>query len=181
MLTKKQFLTETRGSVAVEFAVVSMLAMMVILFILNAALIFYLNQALDVATSQAARQIVTGSAQAASLNSSGFRANLCALVPKTMDCGKLTINLYTVPKAAAPAGFYAYVNADVSGLRMPDLGNATGQFSLGGRGDYQYLQVIYPITFPPAAILSWLSGGATYQGAPVYLAVSTAAFRNEQF
>ncbi|SFG30177.1 hypothetical protein [Methylobacterium gossipiicola] len=98
-----------------------------------------------------------------------------------MTCDNLIINLYVVPKEVQPSGFYKFVNADRSGLLIPDITSGSSQFNLGGRGDYQYLQVIYPITFPGAAIMMWLSGGRTYNGTPAYLAISTAAFRNEQF
>jgi Flp pilus assembly protein TadG len=179
---KKQCLSDDRGSVAVEFAIISLTAVITIVFILTASMVLYLNQTLDNATAQVSRQIMTGSAQAASINSSAFRVDLCKLLPRTIDCSLLVINLYVVPKSAGPSGFYNFVNADLSGLSLPDLSNGgTGQFTLGARGEYQYLQVIYPITFPPALILKWLSGGATYKGAPAFIAISTAAFRNELF
>jgi hypothetical protein len=41
--------------------------------------------------------------------------------------------------------------------------------------------VIYPITFMPAAFASILDSSATFNGAPAYLTVSTAAFRNELY
>lgn len=165
---------------AVEFALVFLAAVTLILFILCAALILYLNQALDHATTQASRKIITGSAQTTSLSSADFRSQVCDLLPKTMTCANLIINLYTLNRESGPGGFYRFVNADRSGLSLPDLSPGAGQFDLGARGAYQYLQVIYPITFPPAPILKWLSG-ATFNGAPAYLAMSTAAFRNEQF
>jgi len=181
MLTGKRYASDNRGSVAVEFALVSLTAVMLILFILCGGLILYLNQALDQATTQASRNVMTGAAQTAAISSSDFRAQVCAGLPRTMTCANLIINLYTVNKEAGPGGFYRFVNADRSGLSLPDLSQGAGQFNLGVRGDYQYLQVIYPITFAPTPILKWLSGGATFNGAPAYLAISTAAFRNEQF
>ncbi|MCJ2084071.1 TadE/TadG family type IV pilus assembly protein [Methylobacterium sp. J-090] len=181
MWIAKKYLYDDRGAVAVEFAIVSLVAILVIVFTLSAGLVLYLNQALDYATAQASRQIITGSAQATSLNSSNFRTSLCGYLPKAMICDNVVINLYVVPKAAGPAGYYAFANADMSGLAIPDLSSGSGRYTLGIRGDFQYLQVIYPITLPPAAIMSWLSGRATYKGVPAYLAVSTAAFRNEQF
>lgn len=176
-----QYLHDDRGAAAVEFALVSLVAILVVIFTLSAGLVLYLNQALDYATVQASRQILTGSAQAQSLSASGFRASLCGSLPKALACDDVTINLYVVPKAGRPSGYYAYTKPDLSGLAIPNLSGGSGQYTLGIRGDFQYLQVVYPITLLPAAIMSWLGGGTTYKGAPAYLAVSTAAFRNEQF
>lgn len=181
MRSGRQFRLDERGAAAVEFAIVSLIAILVIVFILSAGLVLYLNQALDYATAQASRQIITGSAQAKSFGSSDFRTSLCGFLPRTMDCEKISINLYVVPKAGGPAGYYAFTKPDMSGLAIPDPSTGTGTYTLGVRGDFQYLLVVYPITLPTAAIASWLGAGTQYKGAPAYLAVSTAAFRNEQF
>lgn len=181
MRTVKQYLYDERGATAVEFAIVSLIAILVIVFILSAALVLYLNQVLDYATAQASRQIITGSAQAQSMGSSAFRTSLCSYLPKPIFCENIVINLYVVPKAGGPAGYYTFVKPDKSGLLIPDLSSGSGNYTLGVRGDFQYLQVIYPITLPTVAVISWLSGGTVYRGAPAYLAVSSAAFRNEQF
>ena len=89
--------------------------------------------------------------------------------------------MQTVAEAAQPAGYYALVNGDQSGLIIPSLSNAGAQFNPGNQGSYVYLQVIYPVTFLPAFVAKLLGANATYNGAAAYLAVSTAAFRNEQY
>ncbi len=91
------------------------------------------------------------------------------------------MNLYKIPQAVQPAGYYSYVKSDMSGLKIPALTPGTGTFDLGTQGDFQYLQVIYPITFLPSGFASILSGGATFNGQAAYLAIATAAFRNEQY
>ena len=57
----------------------------------------------------------------------------------------------------------------------------SGQFTLGSQGDYQYLQVIYPITFLPSFMTAWLDASTKYNGKPAYLIISTAAFRVESY
>ena len=64
---------------------------------------------------------------------------------------------------------------------IPPLDNGATSFSTGARGSYEYLQVIYPITFLPSLVSDILSNGQVYKGNPAYLAISTAAFRNEQY
>ena len=61
------------------------------------------------------------------------------------------------------------------------LSNSGSKYDPGIQSDYVYLQVIYPITILPSFMSSILSGGATYNGSPAFLAVSTAAFRNENY
>ncbi|GJE58420.1 hypothetical protein MPOCJGCO_0501 [Methylobacterium trifolii] len=156
---------------------------MTLLFILVTAAILYINQVLDYATTRASRQIMTGStqSQATPATLSSFTQSLCSYLPAVISCSNVVVNLYVVPKAVQPSGYYGYVKSDMSGLVVPALTPGSGQFNLGTRGDYQYLQVIYPITFLPSAFAPMLSGGLTYNGKAAYLAISTVAFRNEQY
>ncbi|MBD8907231.1 TadE/TadG family type IV pilus assembly protein [Methylorubrum zatmanii] len=177
------YVKDERGATTVEFALIGATFLLTMMFAMATALVLYINQVLDTATTRAARQILTGSLQSQSTppTLASFKQSLCAYLPATMSCNDVIVNLYIVPEAAQPSGYYTYVKADLSGLALPDVNTGSGQFNLGVRGAYQYLQVIYPITFLPRIVSSWLSGGATYNGKPAYLAVSAAAFRNEQY
>ncbi|WP_281041289.1 TadE/TadG family type IV pilus assembly protein [Methylobacterium nonmethylotrophicum] len=176
-------LRDRSGSTTVEFAIVGMLFLTTLLFTMVVAQILYFNQKLDYATGRAARDIVIGNAQSQSPPASraAFTQALCGYLPAAMSCGDVIVNLYVVPKAAQPSGYYTYAKSDMSGLVLPSLTPGSGQFTLGNRGDYQYLQVIYPVTFLPALLSGWLGAGATYNGKAAYLLMSTAAFRVEQF
>ncbi|GEP01344.1 hypothetical protein GCM10007887_08930 [Methylobacterium haplocladii] len=140
----------------------------------------YLSQELDFATSQAARMIMTGSAQASSMTQSTLTNKICSKLPASVACSDLIVNLYIVPKSSSPGGYFIYVKADLSGLIIPPLTPGSGQFNLGIQGDYQYLQVIYPITLLPS-FMADIFGGTKYKGSSAYLAVSTAVFRNEKY
>ncbi|MBB2963236.1 TadE/TadG family type IV pilus assembly protein [Methylobacterium sp. R2-1] len=179
----RYYISNEEGSTAVEFALVGTAFILTLLFVLGAALVAYMNQALDNATVRASRQILIGGLQTQSTAATlaSFKQSVCGYLPAAFSCNDVVVNLYVVPKAGQPSGYYAFVNKDMNGLAVPNLATGTGQFSLGGRGDYQYLQVIYPITFLPPQISSWLSGGATFNGKPAFLAISSAAFRNEQY
>ncbi|SEP48798.1 TadE-like protein [Methylobacterium sp. ap11] len=173
---------DEKGSTAVEFALVGMMFMSVILFTMVVAEILYFGQKLDFATEQATRQIIVGKAQTQTTppTLAGFTQSLCAQLPAAMSCSDVIVNLYVVPKATAP-GYYAYVKSDQSGLTLPALTPGSGQFTLGSQGDYQYLQVIYPITFLPSFMTAWLDASTMYNGKPAYLIISTAAFRVESY
>lgn len=177
----RNFLGDRRGAAAVEFALVGTLFIMTMLLVMVIGAILYIAQAVDYATTAAARDILTGSAQTSSVTLGAFTQSLCSRLPPGIKCSNLIVNLYKVTQSSGSGGYYAYVKADSSGLKIPALTPGTGTFDLGGQGDYQYLQVIYPITFLPAGFASMLSGGATFNGQAAYLATATAAFRNEQY
>lgn len=181
MVRLQNFLGDRRGAAAVEFALVGTLFIMTTLFVMLVGAILYITQAIDYATNAAARDILTGAAQANSVTASTFTQSLCGRLPPGITCANLIVNLYTVTEASQPGGYYTYVKSDTSGLTIPALTPGMGTFNLGKQGDYQYLQVIYPITFLPSGFASILSGGATFNGQAAYLAIATAAFRNEQY
>jgi Flp pilus assembly protein TadG len=168
------------GSTAVEFALVGLLFIATILFTMVVAEILYFNQKLDFAIEQASRQVIVGNTQKQNPppTLATFTQTLCGLLPSAMSCGDVIVNLYVVTPSP---GYYAYVTSDQSGLKLPALTPGSGQFTLGTQGQYQYLQVIYPVTFLPALLTSWLAPSVTYKGKAAYLLVSTAAFRVEQY
>jgi Flp pilus assembly protein TadG len=176
------FIRDDRGSTAVEFGLVGMLFIMALVGTMIVAQILYFGQKLDYATEQASRQVLIGNPQQQTSTPASlatFTQALCGYLPAAMSCSDVIVNLYVVPPGNP--GYYAYAKSDMSGLSLPALTPGSGQFSLGNRGDYQYLQVIYPITLLPPFMSSWLDGTTTYKGKAAYLVISTAAFRVEQF
>jgi Flp pilus assembly protein TadG len=177
---------DKKGATTVEFALVGMLFLTALLFTMVVAEVLYFGQKLDYATEQASRNILIGTSQQKQQSNpanpatlASFTQELCGYLPAAMSCSDVIVNLYKVQ--AANPGYYAYVKTDMSGLALPPLTPGSGQFTLGSQGDYQYLQVIYPVTLLPAFMTSWLDTNATYKGKAAYLVISTAAFRVEQF
>lgn len=181
MARLRNFIGDRRGAAAVEFALVGTLFIMTTLFVMLAGAVLYISEVVDYAANAATRDIMTGTAQANSVTLGTFTQSVCNRLPPGIQCGNLVINLYVVTPASQPGGYYSYVKSDLSGLAIPALSPGSGQFTLGTQGAYQYLQVIYPITFLPSGFASMLSGGATFNGQPAYLAIGTAAFRNENY
>ncbi|MDV2985810.1 UNVERIFIED_CONTAM: pilus assembly protein [Methylobacteriaceae bacterium AG10] len=183
MRQESNYIRNDEGSAAVEFALVGSAFIATLFFIMATALVLYINQVIDNATVRASRQILTGGLQSQSTAATlaSFKQSVCGNLPAAFSCNDIVVNLYVVPKAVQPGGYYSFVSSDMNGVIVSNLATGTGVLNLGARGDYQYLQVVYPITFLPTPIASWLSGGATYKGKPAYLAVSAAAFRNEQY
>jgi Flp pilus assembly protein TadG len=172
---------DSRGAAAVEFALVSLMFVITVLMVMSVALVLFLNQQLDVATGRAARQIMNGTVQKSGYSSTDFRTNVvCSALPAVFSCADVIVNVQSATVGTSPNGYYAFVNGTTSGLVIPELSNVAPKYSVGVQGSYEYLQVIYPITFLPALLTRMLSSWS-YKGVPAYLAVSTAAFRNEQY
>ena len=176
-------LRDDKGSTTVEFALVGLMFIVALLFTMGLAQILYYNQKMDLAVAKAARMIIIGNAQnevhkeniPPELAAEHTKQALCLDLPSTVSCDDLIINLYVVDS------YYKYINSDQSGLAIPALTPGIGQFTLGTQGEYQYLQVIYPITFLPSFVTDLIATQATYKGKPAYLLISTAAFRVEQY
>ncbi len=102
---------------------------------LATGLVFYINQILDTATIRAARQGLHGKLQSQStaVTLATFKQNLCSSLPATMSCSDVIVNLYIVPEAAQPSGYYTYVKADVSGLALPPHDAGIGDSSISAR------------------------------------------------
>ena len=183
-----RLLVNKRGTVAIEFAIVGTALFTMIVFIMFGSLLLYMSQALDRATNVAARQIMTGVVQQQAISSASAFATkiVCPALPTMFNCNDLIINIQKVNASDAAyypsqSWYYTLVNISQTALLIPTLSNSTTQFRPGTQTDYVYLQVIYPISFLPSFMAKLLSSGATYHGSPAYLAVSTAAFRNEQY
>ncbi len=177
-----RFRSDKRGAAAVEFAMVSLLMILILLFVFFVGLIVYLGQALDFATNKAARQVMIGYVQTNGISQGDFRTKiLCPYLPAAVSCNDVIVNLYTT---AEQSGYAQFIQAGNAGLVIPALSNGSASYSPGGPGgtanSYEYLQVIYPVTFLPSALLKFF-GTATYNGSPAYLLVSTAAFENERY
>lgn len=180
MIARLDIARNDDGSTAVEFALIALLLLMTILFILSVGTMLYLGQALDVATTKAARQIMLGTVQNAGTSKDDFRTNyVCASLPALFDCSKIVVNVQTVTEAAQPGGYYGLVNSTQTALIVPT--SSTAQYAPGVQQSYEYVQVVYPITLLPTPIAAILGGGATYNGSKAVMLVSTAAFRNEQY
>ena len=106
MLLLRRYLHERRGAAAVEFALVAGLLILTILFVMTVATILFITQSIDYATTRASRQIMTGAAQAKSMDQAGFQTALCGYLPSMVKCGNVVINLYVVPGGTSPSGYH---------------------------------------------------------------------------
>jgi Flp pilus assembly protein TadG len=174
------FLKERKAMVAIEFAFVGPALLFMIFEIFQSALFVYNSSALNSATQVAARQIMTGAVQNASLTQTQFLNNtLCPLLPAAMPCSNVIVNLQTFSESAYPGGFYNFVNSTQTAIIIPPLDNTQTSFCPGGSGQYVYIQILYAM---PLLGTFWLPGlTTTFQGQTVALVTAAAAFKNEPY
>ncbi len=176
----QRFRLERRASVAVEFALIGGVTILLLLGSAQAGLYFYTSAALENATVRATRKIMTGAIGAANTTPAQFRTNiLCPLLPAAMPCSSIITNLVTVSQGSSPSGFYQFVNANASGIIPPTMNNSQTTFCTGTTGSVIYAQVYYamPIILP----LVFGSRASVWNGQSVYFVPSAAAFKNEPF
>jgi hypothetical protein len=121
----RQFLNERKAVAAVEFAIIGAPLLLMIVEIFQSALFVYNTSRLDAATHEAARQILTGSVQKGGQTAAQFRTNLCSMLPVTIPCSSVIVNLQTFPEASFPGGFYSFVNSTRSAIIVPPLDRRT--------------------------------------------------------
>jgi Flp pilus assembly protein TadG len=156
--------------VAIEFAIMAPVFAAVLLGIVDTGLLLTSQAALDGATRDAARLILTGQVSA---DSAAFANQLCSEVSGLMTCANLTYRVqtgnkfasmpasYTLDSGGAPVGFAAYPAAIATGNPGGSLTN-----------DFVMVQVAYQ--------RPWLfTMLATVMGQSTELLLSTVAFENE--
>jgi Flp pilus assembly protein TadG len=161
--------SETSAVVALEFAILAPVFMVVMLGIVDTGLLLTSQAMLDTATADAARLILTGQA---SSNGAAFGNQLCSEVSSMIDCSSLTYRVLTgnsfgaIPASytlanGAPVGFSAYPAAI-------SAGNAGGSLT----NDFVVVQVAYQRPWLFAML-------APAMGSSTELLLSTAVFENE--
>ena len=182
MFREMKFIRNDSGAAALEFALVSFPFLIMLLFIMFVALAEFFGSEIDYAAQKAARQVMVGSVQTKATTQTQFRTNyVCSYLPSVIPCSDVIVSLQTVTEAAQPSGYYQFVNSAATTLNIPQLDNSAVPFSPGSQGSYEYLQIVYPVTFFPNYIAKLISGGNLYKGSPAFLLVSTVAFRNESY
>ncbi len=180
MRNLRGFLKERKAVAAVEFAIVGPAFLFIIFEIFQSGLFVYNSSSLNYATQVAARQIMTGAVQNANLTQAQFINNtLCPLLPATMPCSNVIVNLKTFSEAMFPSGFYNFVNSTQTAIIVPPLNNTQTSFCPGGGGKYVFIQTYYAMPlFGPI----WLPAlTTTFQGQTVTLVAAAAAFQNEAY
>ena len=163
----RRFMKESRAAAVVEFALVAAPFIALLIAILEVGLVFLCQQVLQTATTQAARLIMTGQAQAQNMTSSQFQQQVCNYATSLFTCAGIYVNVQN---------FSSFSGSSMANPVSGGTFNPAGlQYNPGNPGDVVVVQTFYqwPVYLAPLNFnLSNVNGNAR-------LLVGTAAFRNE--
>lgn len=155
------------GATAVEFALIAPAFLALLLALFEVGIISFMQEALQTATTQAARLIFTGQAQAQNMTAAQFQQQVCNNGGAAFNCGNLYVNVQTFTSFSSAT----MLNPVSNGAFNP----ATLSYNPGTPGNIEVVQVFYqwPVYLGPLGLdLSNMNGN-------IHLLVATAAFRNE--
>jgi Flp pilus assembly protein TadG len=162
-----RFNHSTSGATAVEFAIVGLPFFALLMAIFEVGIVFFAQQALQTATVQAARYVMTGQAQAQNMTPAQFKQLVCNDASSLFNCANLFVNVQN---------FTSFSSVSLSNPVQNGTFNTSGMsYNIGGAGSVEVVQVFYkwPVyTGPLGFNLSSMNGN-------IHLLVGTSAFRNE--
>jgi Flp pilus assembly protein TadG len=167
---RSDYVRRTDAMAAVEFALVAAPFFALIIAILDLALLFVAQAALETAVEETARLVLTGQALSAGLTQAQFQQDVCNKLPSPFVCSGVMVNLVTATSFSSSVTTAPTLTYNGSG----QVTNSW-QFQVGGPGSIEVMQVMYqwPI-FPGPLNLNFanLSNGR-------YMLMATSVFRNE--
>jgi Flp pilus assembly protein TadG len=154
------------GVAAIEFAMLAVPFLALLFVVLNTALVFFAQQTLQTATTQAARLILTGQAQQQNMSALQFQQAVCKNATAMFNCGGIAVSVQTFASFTAIAMTNPLQNGKLNTSNLP--------YSLGSSGDIEVVQVFYQ--WPLFATMLGPLAADTHD-----LLIATAAFRNEPY
>ncbi len=165
----RRFCQSKNGSAIVEFAFIAPPFVALLVAMMETTLVFFAQQFLQTATTQTARLILTGQAQAQNMTAAQFQQAVCGNGAALFTCAGLYVNV----QKFSSFGSIAMLSPVSNGNFTP----AGLKFSMGTPGDIMLVQVFYqwPVYLAPLGFdISNLKGN-------MRLLVGTAVFRNEPY
>jgi Flp pilus assembly protein TadG len=163
------FARDRRGATAVEFALIAAPFIALLVAILETCLVFFAQEVLQTATTQASRLVMTGQAQAANLTAAQYQQKVCTFASMIFTCSGIYVNVQTFSSFSSMT--------QLSPLQSGNFNSSSMNYNMGGPGDIVLIQVFYqwPIILGPLGFtLANMNGN--YR-----LLVGTAVFRNEPY
>jgi len=163
----RRFPRDNNGASAIQFALVGIPFFAMLFAIVETALIFFASQAMETATQDAARLIMTGQAQMQGMSASAFKSQLCTKLTGLLDCAN---GLDVDVKAYSSFSNVSITNPISGGSYV----NTTG-YDAGHAGDIVVVRAFYK--WP--TFVTGLGYDASNINGNKRLLTATAAFRNE--
>ena len=166
----RRFVREEDGTSAVEFALVAAPFIALLFAIMETAFVFFAGQALETATADASRLIMTGQAQTAKFSKADFKNEVCNRIFGLFDCAN---GIYIDVKSygnAAPA-------TPTSPVTNGQLNTAGMTYNTGGPGDI----VVVSLYYEWPVYVTMLGNNLSNLNGSKRLLSATAVFRNEPY
>lgn len=162
----------TKGSAAIEFAVVAPVFFLFLMGIIEVGTVYVANSILQKATDDAARYIRTGQAQAVHMTQAQFRTYLCSRISTLLACDtNLQIDVRDYSTSYNSATYTSPVGSD------GNLDPTFSQYNIGNAGDVILVRVFYQWSLMTPLISPLLKNEANGKR----MLTATAAFTNEPF
>ncbi|MEZ2126390.1 MULTISPECIES: TadE/TadG family type IV pilus assembly protein [unclassified Sinorhizobium] len=165
----RRFAENRQGAAAIEFAILALPFFMVIFAIIEIAIMYFVNSALDEAVHKTARQVRVGTASANGWNLATFKAAVCGDLTYLFSCSDNLLVRATVITDMSSV-------SKISGISNGTL-SVTEDFNIGGAGDYVLIQAFLPWT--PA--LQFFSYSSSRLNDGRYVLSAAELFKNEPF
>jgi Flp pilus assembly protein TadG len=170
MRTLRRLLRKQDGAAAVEFGLVAAPFLALLFAIIETAVVFFAGQALETATTDSARLIMTGQAQTQGFDQAKFKQAVCSKIYGLFNCNSgVQVDVRT---------YSSFSSVNLS-KPIDANGNLINDFTYqpGGPGDIVVVRLIYqwPVYVSLLGLnLADMSGGKR-------LIIGTSAFRNEPY
>ncbi|MBN8807359.1 MAG: pilus assembly protein [Sphingomonas sp.] len=159
---------QTRGSAAIQFAMVAAPFFALLIAGLEVSLVYFVQEGLETSVEAAARSVITGSAQKADSTGAStgmtqaqlqarFKQNACNALPAFMQCSNLYVDVRS-------AGSFSSLDTSMPTFTFGSNGQVTNTFSynLGASGSIVLIRLMYiwPVRTAPLGFdISNLSNG----------------------
>jgi Flp pilus assembly protein TadG len=175
-----RFHRNSRGSAAVEFALVAPVFFALLFAIIEIAMIFFAGQVLETVTQDSARMIMTGQAQngqvtgcSSTCTQAQFKSYVCSRISVLFDCANgIYVDVRNYPSMTGFANVNISPPIDSSGNFIP-----TTQYNPGNAGDIVVVRLFYQWPL----FVTRLGFNVSNLNNNTRLLTATAAFKNEPF
>lgn len=164
-----KFIKNRKGSAAIEFALLAIPFIVVMFSIVEVAMMFFVNSALDSALHKTIRNIRTGTATAQAWDMSRFKMELCKNLAYSFSCSN---SVLVRAIKVSTVGNISYATPVTAGQLT-----VVETFTLGASGDYVLVQVFLP--WNPIVSFYKLSSSKLTDG--TYVLGASAIFKNEPY
>jgi Flp pilus assembly protein TadG len=167
-----------KGSAAIEFAFVAPIFFAILLGIFEVGIMFFAQSMLQNGTSDMARMIRTGQAQAAGTSQAAFRTALCDKISALIPCdSNLLVDVEAFPSYGGVNYASPFNNPQAANVQDRTLNTGLNNYSTGNACDVVLVRVFYTWPLFTPGLTSYLANVAGNK----YLLSAAAAFRNEPF